>query len=117
MGPFLMAGLTNGTRHITADPAKVADLITDLPASATGKATLLRACMHLTYAVRLFVVCLNSLGSPAGYPTGSKCLSGKHEQFVIAPLGSIVEESYTSYFIWEMGGDGNSVDGHAIAMS
>lgn len=43
MGPFLMAGLTNGTRRITADPADVADLVTDLPESAAGKAA---ARMH-----------------------------------------------------------------------
>ena len=38
MGPLLMAGITNGSRSIQADPSKVADLLTDI--SSQGLASL-----------------------------------------------------------------------------
>ena len=37
----------------------------------------------------------------AGYPEGAKLLSGDGQQYVIAPLGNIVEQSSTAYFAFQ----------------
>ena len=40
--------------------------------------------------------------SPKGqYPQGSKALNGHDRSYIIAPLGSIVDEKYTAYFDFE----------------
>ena len=62
--------------------------MTAAPALSSGRhktqwqgpsSSLVHACMH------------------AGYPEGSKLLSGEGQRYVIAPLGNIVEQNYTAY--------------------
>lgn len=49
-------------------------------------------------ACAVTIIPRRSTCADAGYPEGSKVLSGADQQYIIAPLGNIVEESYTPYF-------------------
>jgi hypothetical protein len=98
MGPFLMAGLTNSSRSIAADPATVSDYISEIQERQFGE-----LAASLTTAYPLCLVCKMQALSEivcrhADHPEGSKMLSGDDQQYVIAPLGNIVEQNYTAYF-------------------
>jgi hypothetical protein len=47
----------------------------------------------------------------AAYPAGSKVVTGENRRYLIAPLGNLVDERYTSYFEFEA----PSRDWHASA--
>ncbi len=69
MGPFQMAGLTkNGDKEIDVDPEDIENAV-----SLLENKDLL-------------------------YPKGARLLKGKTKQYIIAPIGQLIDEKYNAYF-------------------
>lgn len=63
MGPFVMAGLSNGSRSIAADPAQVSDLVSDIVGSAEGE-----SCTHTCPQLPCPKPCVNACLRRDNYP-------------------------------------------------